>query len=77
MARSVDRLVQLDRRPRSATSALPLAVRLAILAFGATMVTAWLGSELVYHVRVALDDDTRLVPYPDADGGGWGFGPTA
>jgi hypothetical protein len=36
-----------------------------MVAMGATIVTGWIGCELVYQMRLALDDDGGLVPFPD------------
>ena len=33
---------------------------LGLVAVGAALVTAWLGGELVYRLRVAVDDDAHL-----------------
>jgi len=43
-------------------------LRLGVLVAGVTLVTAWLSSELVYQVRVTLDDDGGLVPFASKPG---------
>jgi hypothetical protein len=58
--------------PRSAVRGTPqngridparFLVRLGLVGAGFAVVTAWLGVELVYQVRVTLDDDGGVVPY--------------
>jgi hypothetical protein len=53
------------RRSRGPFPGLSLLTRVVAVALGATVLSAWLGCELVYQVRQAIDDDTGVVPYPD------------
>ena len=46
------------------------AVRLAVAAIGLATLTAWLSSELVYQVRLTLDDDAGLMPFDSGDEAG-------
>jgi uncharacterized membrane protein len=48
------------RLPRHAYAPDVLPLALGIVAVGAALVTAWLGGELVYRLRVAVDDDAGL-----------------
>jgi uncharacterized membrane protein len=48
------------RRPDPAYSPDLLPFILGLVAVGLALITAWLGGELVYRLRVAVDDDANL-----------------
>jgi uncharacterized membrane protein len=48
------------RQPNSAYAPDLLPFLLGLIAVGIALVTAWLGGELVYRLRVAVDDDANL-----------------
>lgn len=48
------------RQPESAYAPNVLPFLLGLVAVGLALVTAWLGGELVYRLRVAVDDDANL-----------------
>jgi uncharacterized membrane protein len=48
------------RGPDAAYAPDPLPFVLGLLGVGLALVTAWLGGELVYRLRVAVDDDAGL-----------------